>query len=470
MRPGGKHEPAGVLEVTEDDLRLALLGGFDDAEGEHGFDRRMPMDEFSVIHGESSGGTPITLLKSFYSRCEFGGNSLFRKGPAPVTAATLTCNGMLWGTHLSALDDKCFSACRVSIPSLDRWIDDRPFEFKSDHPNVTVRYRQPQKRSIDIPEREVEIRFVPEATTPYEPWDDVTISHRTCVEIHPNEPREFNWFVRMVGDLENLFTLLFGNVVQSSQTTLVGKDDRENADVWLLRERLHQPKLNPHEFIFRLPDIEESFHGAVANWFSGADEIRQSLSLFFSTVRYPGRNLESRFLPLVQALEVYSRAVDQRTIVDKAHFRPVRKQLMAAIPSDIRDDLRDAITRSLGFANERTLRERFSSLVECLSDDTKNLFCVDANEFIKGVVNTRNHLTHYSKHSKFVLKGMALHWASLKIQTMMKILLLLRLGIPEAKLCSLIGENYQLGNERKAWKSETEVGDAPDQLEIDDEV
>lgn len=458
-RPGGKHRPAGTLEVSESRFELNLLGAFDDAEGKHAFDRGLPVEDLSVIHGESAQGNPITLLNSFYTRVQPGGG-LFDDSPVPVRYATLTSNGMLFGTHLKHPDDQCFSSCCVNIPNFDRWLDDRPFNFKVDLPDVAVAYRRPEERRFPVPSREFELIFVPTVVPPFEPWDNVEVRHCTRIDIRPNSPRDFDWFVSLVGELQNFLTLLFGRTVQSTRISLGSDEDDDPVDVHLPRQRISQPEMNPHDFLLRLPDISPWFANAVNEWFSGSHEIRHALSLLFSSLRSPGHFLESRFLPFVQAIEVYSRAIDTHTIVDKERYKPIRKQLVEAIPEDTPEDLRDALTRTLGFANDRTLRERFAALIGGLTPESAALFCCDKAAFVKGVVNTRNHFTHYSGHSKAVLHGLQLHWASIKLQTMMKILLLLRLGIPEANVCSIVGSNYRLVRERDAWKNVSEVGAA----------
>lgn len=196
------------------------------------------------------------------------------------------------------------------------------------------------------------------------------------------------------------------------------------------------------------------------SWFGQSDEIRHALDLVFSSLERPGPFLETRFLPFVQGVEVFSRAVGQGKIADKSVYRPIRKRITRSIPKEAPKELRKALTRSLGYANERTLRERFAAILEGLRPETTQLFCVTPKNFVRGVVETRNHLTHYSGRSKSVLKGMQLHWATIKLQTMMKVLLLKRLGIPEPEVHSLLEKNVGLRKERRAWRQVPELGSA----------
>ena len=421
----------------------------------------MPVMEPAVIYGESAKGTSITLLGSFYTSWELGGSSFFSNRPVPVESSKLTCNAMLFGIHLEDEDEECFTQCSLTIPNLDRWLDDRPFGIQTSLPKtVNVTYTRPEERRFSVPESIGEFRLCPAVTPPVHPWDDVTIRHRTYVRVEPGSPKSFTWFVRTAKEIERLFTLLMGRVVQTSQMRLTCDTEQGVADsyVYLPTERVDQPAMNPIDFLFRYPDVTDWFPGMLRSWFGKSDEIRHALDLVFSSLERPGRFLETRFLPFIQAVEVFSRAVEPGQIADKKFYTPIRKKLICSIPGNVPEELKEAIKRSLGYANERTLRERILAILEGLQHETTALFCVKPKDFVRGVVETRNHLTHYSGRSDSILKGMELHWATIKLQTMMKVLLLKRLGIPESEVHSLLKKNHDLSTERRAWRDVPELG------------
>lgn len=459
-RPGGQHRIAGDLSYAGREVELHLLGAFDDAEHEKPFELMMPVMDPAVIHGESEKGTPITLLGSFYTNWSPGPDFL-SKDPVLIASAKLTCNAMLLGIHMATEDAKCFARCSLEIPNLDRWLDDRPFDIQTALPEtVNVTYTRPEERRFAVPGSIGEFRFCPTVLPPVHPWDDVTIRHRTYIHVEPESPKDFAWFMRVTHEIERLFTLLIGRVVQATRIRLVYEGDEGVIDsfVYLPTETVDQPEMNPIDFLFRYPDIDDWFPGMLRSWFGESDEIRHALDLVFSSLQRPGRFLETRFLPFVQAVEVFSRAVEPGQIVDKSVYRPIRKEIVRSIPENAPEELREAIERSLGYANERTLRERFAAILEGLQPETTELFCVNPKDFASGVVGTRNHLTHYSGRSKSVLKGVQLHWATIKLQTMMKVLLLKRLGIPESDVVSLLKKNHGLSRDRLAWRKVAELG------------
>jgi hypothetical protein len=412
--------------------------------------------EPAVRNGESAKGSPITLLGSFYTRWKRGG-ALLAEPPVPIVSSALTCNAMVLGVHLPSTDGECFDRCSLTIPNLERWLADRPFDVDIDEAgNISVKYTRPQERRFAVPRCVGDFRFSPAVAPPIDVWDDASIQHRTYVHIEPDAPKSFEWFVRIASETERLFTLLMGRVVQATRTCLICNGNE--ADVLLPKRRIDQPEMGPVDFLTRFPEIVKWFPQMLRSWYGESDDIRHALDLVFASLQRPGWFLETRFLPFVQAVEVYSRAVNPGRIVEKREYKPIRKEPIRSIPEGTPKELRKAIVRSLGYANERTLRERFFALFKELQPQTTDLFCVDRNEFVRGIVDTRNYLTHYSCRSKPVLKGKQLHWATVKLQTMMKVLLLIRLGIPEAVVQSFLKKNYALSQERRAWREVPEVG------------
>jgi hypothetical protein len=192
-----------------------------------------------------------------------------------------------------------------------------------------------------------------------------------------------------------------------------------------MRRRLDQSRRKPHEFFLRYPDIAQWFPQIVDCWLNASDTIGHALVLLFSAIREPAAFLETRFLPIVQAAEVYARAETPGTL---AH------------------------------ANELRLKQKMHALLDTLEPNTLTLFCKQRDEFVRGIVDTRNYYTHYSDRYDRVLQSMELHWATVKLQLMLKILLLKRLGVPESVLQAIIRKDHRLAAQRKEWSAITERG------------
>jgi hypothetical protein len=285
------------------------------------------------------------------------------------------------------------------------------------------------------------------------------IVHQSNVFVEPSAPQPHQWYADVVGVLQQLLTLLAGKLMQTEREWLYADKDSNGSLLYYNRHNIDQKEdYGPIDFLFRYPDVEDYFSNILSVWLTKRDTIRHAVNLFFSSLREPGAFLETRFLPMVQVLEVYARADEQQTYIDPKQYAETRPRIESAIPTDIDKELRSAIIRKLEYANEYSLRTRLRRLVETLQPETAKLFCKDAKAFVGGVVDTRNYLTHYSMDSGRVLQGMDLHWATVKLQTMFSLILLKWIGLPETLIRERAQADYALGREREQWATARESG------------
>jgi hypothetical protein len=213
----------------------------------------------------------------------------------------------------------------------------------------------------------------------------------------------------------------------------------------------------------RYPKIEAAFPQMVKSWLTESLPIRHALNLFFSSIREPGAFLETRFLPIVQAAEVFARVVVPGHIAELDEFTRVKNAAIAAIPTDAAKPLRDAIKNSLGFANEMRLAHRLQALLDTLDSETVKLVCADRHRFVRGIVNTRNYFTHYTDRYDRVLQNVEIHWATVKLTTLLKMLLLKRIGLPEGQVRELFKKDHRQSRSRHEWKDVSEIGSPLDE-------
>ena len=213
------------------------------------------------------------------------------------------------------------------------------------------------------------------------------------------------------------------------------------------------------DFVARYQQIETGFRQIVENWLGATETMKGARSILLSSERRPSGFIELRFLPLVHAAEVVSGEGPHAAIVPKAAYRDVRERMLASLPEGLPDELIESIKNSLGHANSRTLRRKLLGMLSELGDDTCNLFCTNKELFIKGVVETRNHYTHYSTdQGRKILQGAELHWAIQKLSLMLRVVLLVKAGVPEDTLRSAIRSHHRLRQERDVWQTMNEDG------------
>jgi hypothetical protein len=459
--PGKTDRVAGELRYDAGDLTLRLFGAFHKTEGNTPFDHRPEELEVDVIHGESFSLKPITAFKAFYTSWRSSERDFWSTKPAEMNSSALRVHAVLIGKHLQNLQHQRYAKCRIQLHNLEGWLADSPFKH-SDHTadGWNTQYVRPKIREYELP-APFNLLQIKSSTcgSSMPPMNRYEIVHQSNVFVEPSAPQPHQWYADVVGVLQQLLTLLAGKLMQTEREWLYADKDSNGSLLYYNRHNIDQKEdYGPIDFLFRYPDVEDYFSNILSVWLTKRDTIRHAVNLFFSSLREPGAFLETRFLPMVQVLEVYARADEQQTYIDPKQYAETRPRIESAIPTDIDKELRSAIIRKLEYANEYSLRTRLRRLVETLQPETAKLFCKDAKAFVGGVVDTRNYLTHYSMDSGRVLQGMDLHWATVKLQTMFSLILLKWIGLPETLIRERAQADYALGREREQWATARESG------------
>jgi hypothetical protein len=181
--------------------------------------------------------------------------------------------------------------------------------------------------------------------------------------------------------------------------------------------------------------LGEEFPQVLVNWFASLPKLRPTYDVFFATYRVSRMFSESHFLQLSQAVESFDRRINGGQYMTDAEYAAVYTAMIAAIPSNIPQGLRDKFEKgTLAHANEYSLRKRLTMLLKRLPEEERKFICEEAGEFAGPVVDTRNNLTHVLGEPKpddqaEILKGDQLRHASKKLELLMVILLLRNLGL-----------------------------------------
>ncbi len=410
--PGETNRVAGELRYDAGDLMLRLFGAFHKTQGNTPFDRRPEKLEVDVIHGESFFLKPITAFKAFYTSWRSSERDFWSTEPSEMNSSALRVHAVLIGEHLQNLQNQRYAKCRIQLRNLEGWLADSPFKH-SDHTadGWKTQYIRPKMREYELPApfNLLQIKSSHQGSS-MPPMNRFEAVHRANLFVEPSEPQPLQWYAEVVGVLQQLLTLLAGKPMQTEREWLYTGKDSDGSLLYYNRHNINPKKdYGPIDFLFRYPDVEQYFPNILSVWLTKRDTIRHAVNLFFSSLREPGAFLESRFLPMVQVLEVYTRGDEQQTYIDPKDYAETRPRIESAIPTDIDKTLRSAIIRRIEYANEYSLRTRLRRLVETLQPETIKLFCKDPGTFVGSVVDTRNYLTHYPMDSHRILQGKDLY-------------------------------------------------------------
>jgi hypothetical protein len=200
--------------------------------------------------------------------------------------------------------------------------------------------------------------------------------------------------------------------------------------------------------LLNLEKVENLLEAALKQWLSSKGQVVGNAILLFLEGRennYP--SIEGQFLVLTQALETISRATMTCEYMTRTEFEKVRKVLSQAIPSDLDHGHKESLKKKVEYGHEHSLRKRINSLLRSLEEETQRLVCKSTDNFVAGVVDTRNYLNHYTEElrQKAFLEGEHMYWANIRMTMLLRILLLKYVGLDEVVIREAIKSHMRLG-------------------------
>jgi hypothetical protein len=462
--PGSPIRRPGTLKYTVERMRLRVSGFLHATAGSTSFDVH-PVDQApEVIHGKSVSGEDITLFKSWYQAWQ--PLSLM---VSDVASATLVTHIMIVGAHFQS-PDPLFEACQFRIKGVGQWSRRNAFDTKPDPKNpdtfhTTTTVPTPIQYGTPIGS------FLFASSCGFHGGGTkLRIKLGSEIRLTPSSPKTLDWYLEQLRHTERLYTVLFGTPVHTEQVALFPvrtNDIRDSyadrsplgAKVYSTHKRTQARRLGAFELLIRYDDVESYLPEVFNNWFADYSGVEHAFNLYFATIYRPGDYLENRFLPTVQSLEVLARETYADTYVSKEYYKSIVRGIESSIASGVDEKLVASIAGRLAFANELTLKDRLKTLTGRVEESTRSLFCIDPVKFANGIVNTRNYHTHYSATSGRILRGMDMHWATVKMRMLMTVLLLKRMGLPESMIRDAVSKNHRASSERAAWLKVSESGE-----------
>ena len=138
-------------------------------------------------------------------------------------------------------------------------------------------------------------------------------------------------------------------------------------------------------------------------------------------------------------------------------FARVKSLLISAIPESVETGHRQSLQKRITFANEYSFIKRLTTLIKGLTEDARNIVCNNRDNFAKGIVSTRNYLTHYSDDPDTVpLEGDDKYCAYEKLLMLLRLLHLRYVGIPESQITAHVTLHHIIKQQVTQYKTATE--------------
>lgn len=426
----------GTLRYSAQESLLELIGNFDEGAD--------PQPTFSgerveTIHGVSSGGLKVSLLRNFVS----SRSHLFG---TPIRTIVYSAIHIVAGAHVT--EQSTFGSLEFYPDALNEFVLRN--SFKTDWPRaeddpilVSVEHAKPMEYPFDLRSRDAVITL--KARSQFSPGRSHTsITVEEFFDIEPKSSQTLDWFIQQMWRLCYLLRLLTNMPVMPRQAIIGVADSHEYAS---LLYRYHPSDREFHDsldMLFRMGDVQENFGEVLDKWFSASESLVTAIHLFMHGQSTTSDSV-GRFLTLSQALETFSRAKGHAEYLSEAEWKPFRDRLTAAIPSEVAPAHRKSLEKRIEHGHEYSLRKRIKLLLESLSEKARSLVCSSPSAFVSGVADTRNYLTHYTEELKGqALHGAELHWACERMLMLLRFLLLKEIGISEDLSCTRVAENSTL--------------------------
>jgi hypothetical protein len=257
------------------------------------------------------------------------------------------------------------------------------------------------------------------------------------VDIECPQPESLIWYYEIGNRLENLFSLLTGASL-ALETFFVYRGE-ENGYVNSKRNS-HIEDFDPRECIWCTSD---QLANCIAIWLDESREFRRVESLALGTLRKGKLFVDTEFLSLSQALEGFHRVTEHTPVVGRAIFRQIRKKMVALLKvENVAQALVDRICDSMSHVNDPKFTSRLTSLCQRLTAPLLKRMEIDPPMFVRDVVATRNFYTHTGskprKQQSTPISGKDLFLLSQKMRALLRGVLLLHMGLPEAQFSDVL--------------------------------
>lgn len=387
-RPGDEdHRFYGSLHhEPENGTQIHLVGSsLMDAAG-----RRPPPPLIPVLHGQSTGGTSLSVINVYSTRWTGGATSTLDAVSATVAAGH---------PHLIDLD-----STQVRHASLDLHGLRETFAGVWPYGGGTLAPRKvPGGLSDHLTAElghgarlEVEVGEVEDISR-----GRVRPREHAKAVFHFDEPRAYSELVsQFIHPLRDFVALATRR--QSYVTTLYAAPSIDSRSSWRVASTPSpRPNIQGTRRIETLAvDLSAVGDPAVLlrRWFELRKRVGAVWTTFFAAV-YGGATLDDQFLSLTAFAEGYHRALHDSPPLTKAQDRIAQKAMLNALDDP---EQRKLYKERLSHANTQTQRDRLTELVVRAAEPVD--WHVDVETVISQIIQTRNWMIHWGKRGKFAVE------------------------------------------------------------------
>jgi ApeA N-terminal domain 1 len=401
---------AGSLQFSKEaGLQLSLFGVLGESSAMVG-KKRLPIILGAVW--DSPLGEEVTLTGSWAK------TKSMSFGSVALTREEYHVDRAFIGSHLENDQSFSFTHLKISFSGLSSWahnysgFDQRYISKTPDHRAIfEIRWISPEPISGRIPGGELHLGLGAKMSMHARDW---SIKEHIGLSITVEQPQSADTLnAKFIYPLQNFLTLATDHsnaLVEFCVRRPDGEDDIHVIGARTFDDEETAEGLTPHKMIFSLNDVRDRAIQLFSRWIEVSERLSRVCNVYFASLYKPDTFVDTRFLAVFQALEVY-----ERTLPD-----------------------------SVGNADPQgsRLREQFTGLLETHKQVVGPLYGKDVASAVAELLTYRNDVVHRNTDlAKQQDYSEQLFWWLHRLQFLMKACLLTELEMPEEEQVRFLSQN-----------------------------
>jgi ApeA N-terminal domain 1 len=423
----------GMLHYDSNGLNLKLLGSF--REGWSTGQERYPTVRGVV--DESPYGTFVTLLDCIRTRSRIS---------APgITSETIRCGRAVVGFSHLPDEPSRFETLEVSFSYLMDWVGQSGIKFQVT-PNISydIAYTDPDTLSFAFGTKIVSLAPWPKISRG---MHHVSLDEETIIQIGPigDQPLA-NLGGGLVQVLQNLLTFATDtpNGIEDLAYRGMENDQGIKPAYHLVFEPLFRLKtdketLHSTDMLFTFADCQEHSPDIFQKWLNFTDKNPAFCTVYFANIYAEPPFLNDKFESLLQAFTLLSTSLGKVSERTKLFLNDVAEAVQSRYGQDEREMLGHIIPTGPEIEMPHHLLLLFQE-----NADTLGALVEDIPRFVRSVSDTLAFFKRRSEGESPRFEGTDLLHATLKIRTLIKVLVLKEIGFGEKVVKSLVQRNSRI--------------------------
>jgi hypothetical protein len=390
----------------------------------------MKGEDLPIVHGQLKKKGQVSAIGITISGDSFSNRIQIR---------TYLIDGLLIGYHISKFDEAIFSEARIEIEGLYEWVGFPKIPLERDSENNAIRITPeniaPKHFSIT---NDLSLSISQDRYGEYTSGGSkLTLEFTASIGLKWNNPKNLPDIQNIVYRINSFLCLALDQPLSLKSIKIPKPNGDKNQESWIdfiYQSMPEKDKLSnsfyPTWFLFSYKTIEKDFGKILSNYLEES-ELKIAYDLYFSATAFKHILLETRFLLLIQGLEVFHRLTSDCKKFPKKEFKNFKKKLISCCEDREEKKL---INDSLAFANECSLKMRMNQIMDGFPTLIEH-----RKQFIDELVDTRNYFTHFDPRKKEKAKfGRDLWFLSNQLEALFSLCILRNLGFSDEQIQSVI--------------------------------